>query len=94
MLIVYDIFSISISPSNYRKKYNNFALTTMLISLTNDFLELIENDDDKFVPGGNEEQPVVNCKNDFRSSPVISHKTSTNNKNPGLSFVKPNLGSV
>ena len=35
-------------------------------------------------PGGREEQPVVNCRNAFRSSPVKLQRTFTNRRKPGL----------
>ena len=39
-------------------------------------------------PGGREEQPVVNCKKDFRSSGVREVITLTKRWNPGLEIKK------
>lgn len=35
-------------------------------------------------PGGNDEQPVANWRNDLRSSPVIPTNTLTKRRKPGL----------
>lgn len=64
----------------------------------------------RLIPGGKDEQPVANCRNSFLSSPVMSTRTSTKRRKPGLgaersagesdpgsaylSRVKPNFGSV
>lgn len=41
-------------------------------------------------PGGSDEQPVVNCRNDFRSSAVMPTSTLTKRWKPGLQHYRNN----